>query len=245
VTSRLPGAPPGSASELLPDLLPFLASLQLSDSAFPSGLYTLSHGLEAYAQAGLLQGGELQALISDLLLGAVAPADGVALVNAHCAVLTNDPGLAAEADLRLSATKLPRESRVASQRTGRQFLDLAGTLFGHPLLAEHARRVKSGELPGNHAVALGLAKAVLGVSREQALAGELFAFTAGCVSAAIRLSLIDHREAQRLLHELKPVIVRAVTENAGRSVHEIASSLPLADLLAAHHERAEVRLFIS
>jgi urease accessory protein len=238
-------AGPGTPPEAAPGLLPFLVSLQLSDSAFPSGLYTLSHGLEAYAQAGLLHGGELQALISDLLLGGIAPADGVALVSAHRAVLTGDPELAAEADLRLDATKLTREARVASRRTGKQFLGLASTLFEHPLLAEHARRVTSGDLPGNHAVALGLAKAVLGVNREHALAGELFTFTAGCVSAAIRLSLIDHREAQRLLHELKPVILRAVAENAGRDVHEIASSLPLADLLATHHERAEVRLFIS
>lgn len=227
-------------------LLPFLASLQLSDSAFPSGLYTLSHGLEAYSQAGLLQSSEqLQALIRDLLLGSLGPADGVALANAHRALLTEDTELAAEADLRLTATKLTRESRVASERTGKQFLNLASTLFNHPLLTRHAARVKSGELPGNHAVALGLTKAALGVSREHALAGELFTFTAGCTSAAIRLSLIDHREAQRLLHELKPVITRAAAENLNRGVHEIASTLPLADALATHHEHAAARLFIS
>jgi urease accessory protein len=229
-----------------PALLPFLGSLQLNDSAFPSGLYTLSHGLEAYAQAGLLRGRDaLQALIADLLRGGVASADGVALVNAHRAVVDGAAELAAEADLRLSAVKLAREARVASERTGKQFLSLASTLFEHPILAEHAQRVKDGDLPGNHAVALGLAQAVLGISREHALAGELFAFAAGCVGAAIRLSLIDHREAQRLLHALKPVIASAVAENSGRGVHEIASTLPLADALAMNHERAEMRLFIS
>lgn len=227
------------------DLLPFLGSLQLTDSAFPSGLYTLSHGLEAYAQAGLLRGGELEALITDLLRHGMGPADGVALVNAHQAVWTDDPGLAAEADRRLTATKLAREARSASTRTGKQFLSLAGTLFDHPVLAGHAARVKRGELPGNHAVALGLAKGALGVSREHALAGELYAFSAGCVGAAIRLSLIDHREAQRVLHHLGPVIVEVVAENVNKGVREIASSLPLADVLAAHHERADVRLFIS
>lgn len=227
------------------DLLPFLGSLQLTDSAFPSGLYTLSHGLEAYMQAGLLRGGELEGLITDLLRHGMGPADGVALVNAHRAVWTDNPSLAAEADRRLTATKLARESRSASTRTGKQFLGLASTLFDHPVLTEHAARVKRGELPGNHAVALGLAKAALGVSREHALAGELYAFCAGCVGAAIRLTLIDHREAQRLLHRLGPVIVGVVAENLDKGVREIASSLPLADVLAAHHERADVRLFIS
>lgn len=230
---------------MTPDLLPFLGSLQLSDSAFPSGLYTLSHGLEAYAQTGLLPGGELEALITDLLRHGMGPADGVALVNAHRAASTHDPALAAEADLRLTATKLAREARSASVRTGKQLLSLASTLFDHPVLAGHAERVKRGELPGNHAVALGLAKAALGISREHALAGELYAFGAGGVGAAIRLSLIDHREAQRLLHRLKPVILEVVAENVDRSVRQIASSLPLADVLAAYHERADVRLFIS
>ncbi|MGW4815246.1 urease accessory protein, partial [Kitasatospora cineracea] len=32
-------------------LAALLVSLQLTDSAFPSGFYTLSHGLEGYAQA--------------------------------------------------------------------------------------------------------------------------------------------------------------------------------------------------
>ena len=32
-----------------------LAVLQLSDSGFPSGRYTLSHGLEAFAQSGLIE----------------------------------------------------------------------------------------------------------------------------------------------------------------------------------------------
>lgn len=226
-------------------LLPFLGSLQLADSAFPSGLYTLSHGLEAYAQAGRVRGDGLQALVADLMRHGVGPADGVALANAHRAAEEDDPGLAAEADLRLTATKLVREAREASTRTGKQLLGLAGTLFDHPVLARHAERVKRGELPGNHAVALGLAQAALGVSREHALAGELYAFCAGCAGAGIRLSLFDHRAAQRMLHALKPAIARTVRENVGKGVREIASNLPLADVMATHHERADARLFMS
>lgn len=226
-------------------LLPLLGSLQLADSAFPSGLYTLSHGLEAYAQAGQVRGGDLQALVADLLRHGMGPADGVALANAHRAALEDDPSLAAEADLRLTATKLARGAREASARTGKQLLGLADTLFEHPALARHAERVKRGELPGNHAVALGLAQAAQGVSREHALAGELYAFCAGCAGAGIRLSLIDHRAAQRMLHALKPCIVQAVHDNVGKGVREIASNLPLADVMAMRHERADARLFMN
>lgn len=227
------------------DLLPFLGSLQLTDSAFPSGLYTLSHGLEAYAQSGVLRGDDLETLIADMLRFGMGPADGVALVNAHRAAVEIDPDRAAQADLRLTATKLNREARTASVRTGKQLLILASSLFDHPLLAHHAGRVKRGELPGNHAVALGLAQAALGISRQHSLAGELYAFCAGCASAAIRLALIDHRAAQALLHSLKPVVVETVRENIERDVREIASNLPLADVMAMRHERADVRLFMN
>lgn len=228
------------------DLVPFLGSLQLTDSAFPSGLYTLSHGLEAYVQAEQLgASGDLEALIVDLLRFGVGPADGVALANAHRAAMEDDPGLAAEADLRLVATKLAREARAASVRTGKQLLDLTSSLFEHPVLAHHAARVRRGELPGSHAVALGLATAALGVTREHALAGELYAFCVSCTGAAIRLSLIDHRAAQRLLHAVKPVIAEIVRENLERGVGEITSSLPFADVMAMHHERADGRLFMS
>ena len=226
-------------------MLPFLGSLQLTDSAFPSGLYTLSHGLESYAQAGALDANDLEVLIADLLRFGVGPADGVALVNAYRAAVESEPERAAEADLRLTATKLNREARFASVRTGKQLLILANSLFDHPLLAHHTGRAKRGELPGNHAVALGLAKAALGISREHALAGELYAFCAGCASAAIRLALIDHRAAQSLLHSLKPVIATVVRENIDKDVREIASNLPLADVMAMRHERADVRLFMS
>ncbi|HEY0970263.1 MAG TPA: urease accessory UreF family protein [Gemmatimonadales bacterium] len=228
------------------DLLPFLGSLQLSDSAFPSGLYTLSHGLEAYAQAGQLSSGrDLEALITDLLRHGVGPADGVALANAHRGALEDDPELVATADLRLVATKLAREARAASVRTGKQLLDLASSLFDHPVLAHHAERVRRGELPGSHAVALGLVTAALGVTREHAMAGELYAFCVGCTGAAIRLSLIDHREAQRLLHALKPVIGEVVLQNVHRKVGDIASSVPLVDVMAMRHEHADGRLFTS
>ena len=228
------------------ELLAFLGSLQLTDSAFPSGLYTLSHGLEAYAQAGQVRGErDLEALITDLLRYGVGPADGVALANAHAAAVGADPDLAAEADLRLIATKLTRESRAASVRTGKQLLGLASSLFEHPVLARHANRVGRGELPGSHAVALGLATAALGVTREHALAGELYAFCVSCTGAAIRLSLIDHRAAQRVLHGLKPVVAEVVRENEGKDVREIASGVPLADVMAMRHERADARLFMS
>ncbi|MFD7622163.1 urease accessory protein, partial [Streptomyces sp. NPDC059802] len=65
-----------------PALGPLLVSLQLTDSAFPSGFYTLSHSLEGFAHAGAVDRESLPLLLEDLLLHGVGPADATALALA-------------------------------------------------------------------------------------------------------------------------------------------------------------------
>jgi urease accessory protein len=226
-------------------MLPLLGSLQLLDSFFPSGLYTLSYGLEAFVAEDAVTDGTLAALLTDYLRYGVGPADGAALACAHRGHGASDLALAAEADRRLTAVKLSREARETSIRTGRQLVSLTSQLFDDALLTDYAACVKRGDMPGNHAVVLGLALASQGTGRVEAVAGELYAFCAGYVGAAIRLAVIDHRRAQHLLHEIKPVIIEVAHAVADRDVREIGGCLPLADIMAAHHERAEIRLFMS
>jgi urease accessory protein len=230
-----------------PDVASFLSVLQLSDSAFPSGRYTLSHGLEAFAQHGLLRAPRrMPALLRDCIRLAVAPSDGVALACAHRAIGAGgalDVDLARRADERLTAVKLVREAREASVRTGRALLVTAIAALDAAALGEYAAAVERGSSPGNHAVVLGLLSGSLGVPRLEAVAGELYAFAAGWASAAVRLGLLDHRAAQRLLHRVRPVITEAALRALDRDVEHISSCGPLPDVMAMRHEQAELRLF--
>ena len=67
-----------------------LVSLQLSDSAFPSGFYTMSHGLEGLRQAGVVEPGDVGPLLDDLLVSTVGPGDATALALAHAAAVAAD-----------------------------------------------------------------------------------------------------------------------------------------------------------
>jgi urease accessory protein len=230
----------------------YLALLQLSDSAFPNGRYTLSYGLEAFAQSGMLTPSSplstLGRLLSDCLRFGVAPSDGVALACAHRAIGPGnvvDLGLAARADQRLTAVKLAREPREASVRTGRALLGTAITTFGATGLTAFAELVLAGHSPGNHAVVLGMLSAGLGVPRLDAVASELYGFSAGWAAAAVRLGLIDHRAAQALLHRVRPVSVEAALKAVDEDVTHISSCTPLLDVMAMRHEHAELRLFAS
>jgi urease accessory protein len=230
-------------------LLSLLRLLQLTDSAFPSGRYTLSHGLESFAENGALptpRAPSLIRLLSDAVRFAVAPSDGVALACAHRAVARPD-GLDCDevvrADERLRAVKLAREGREASMRTGRALLRIAVDEFGTTPLVDYSELVDAGCAPGNHAVVLGIVCAWFHVPRVDAVAGELYAFSSGWVAAAVRLTLIDHGTAQRILGRVHPMIADAAGLAAERSVDDISSCAPVLDVMSMRHEEASVRLF--
>jgi urease accessory protein len=233
---------------MAPSLGSLLSLLQLSDSAFPSGRYTLSYGLEALVQSGYVTvpsaSSTLIALLGDSVRLGAAPSDGLAFACAHRGAGV-DLELIAQADARLTAVKLPREAREASTRTGRAVLATASAAIGGSALHEYAERVRAGRSPGNHAVVVGVLSAQLGVPRAEAVAGELYAFASGWAAAAVRLGLVDHRRAQALLHRTRGVIADAAVEVVDGDVSRISSCAPLLDVMAMRHEQAELRLFAS
>jgi urease accessory protein len=234
------------------ELTRLLTLLQLSDSAFPTGRYTHSYGLEAFAQAGRLNSGNgasiLLELLSDSIRLGLGPSDGVALACSHRAVAANgsvDFDLAVRADRRLTAVKLAREGRDASKRTGRALLRAAIAILHAPAILDYAELVDSGRSPGNHAVVFGLMTAGLEMSPVQAIASELYAFSAAWVAAAVRLALTDHHTAQVLLDRTRPTIASAARRAADGDVADISSCTPLLDVMAMRHEETDLRLFAS
>ncbi|MDH6109645.1 urease accessory protein [Kitasatospora sp. MAP12-15] len=222
-----------------------LVSLQLTDSAFPSGLYTLSHSLEGYAQAKAVTAETMPELLADLLRHSVGPADATALALAHRAAGAGDwPGVV-EVDERLHAGKLNRELRLASTRTGKQLLDTARLALGGEELERYAELVAAKRSPGCQAVAAGVAYAAGAVPTEQAVASDLFAFTVSFTSAALRLRLTDHRRAQITLRALAPVIQEVTAAALERELADLGGCVPVADAMSGRHERAEARMFAS
>jgi urease accessory protein len=228
-----------------------LAVLQMSDSGFPTGRYTLSHGLETFAQSGLLEtpcaSQTLEALLGDYVRFGVGPSDGVALACAHRAVDPDggvDVELVVRADRRLSAVKLAREVREASARTGRALLAAAPAVAGTPMRG-YADLIDLGHAPGNQAVILGLLAALLDVPRFDAIASELYVFSAGWVAAAVRLGLTDHLTAQFVLRRVRPMLVAVAERAVVGEIDDIAGCSPLPDVMSMQHEQAELRVFSS
>jgi urease accessory protein len=59
------------------------------------------------------------------------------------------------------------------------------------------------------------------------------------------MSEIDHRNAQRILLLLHPVIETATLDALTRTVADMGGSTPFVELMSMRHEVAELRLFSS
>jgi urease accessory protein len=220
-----------------------LAALQLGDSLFPSGGFTLSHGLETLAERRLVtDAATLQEWIGVGLRWQVAPSDGVAAAAAWSSA--DDLEQVAEIDRLLHATKLACEPRQASERTGRQTLSTLATLAGGSL-ARYRRDVMAGRAPGLQPVVLGLAGRQLGIGRRETVLLILHLFVGGCIGAALRLLDVDDVETQRIRLALIPTLAAAADEALAVPWKEMYACAVHTELMTMMHERATMRLFAS
>lgn len=218
------GGTPGDSCHLLD-------WLHVIDSSFPTGAYVHSAGLEALAPAGLEA---LEALLALRLRETVARFELVFLLHAYTAPLV-------PLDDQLHAMLLPREAREASGRVGTSLLRNACDLFDHPRLAAFSRDGQHQHLP----VAFGAVAAALDVPERAAAATYAFQGVRSLVAAAQRLTRLGQRDAQRLVHRLKPVVEEAVATATCLRLEEAGAFAPAWDVAAMAHERAAARMFVS
>ncbi|MBX0295225.1 urease accessory protein UreF [Haloarcula nitratireducens] len=236
-----------------------LEAFRLADSFLPVGTYTVSYGLEQFvADDRVTDAEDLRALLETYLRRQVGPAELVALRAAHAAAREGDVDAVCAADRRLAAVTLAAEFRESAQSSGARLLSLQRDLRDSDLFERYAERAK-GEArsasngnggtaegaPGNYAVVLGAATGLAGVDEREACLLCCHGFVTGLLGAAQRLLSLGHTDAQRILDDLRPVIADAVEDSADRTLDDMTPFAPLVDVLAADHERAQRRLFVS
>ncbi|PSP85554.1 urease accessory protein UreF [Halobacteriales archaeon QS_6_64_34] len=223
-----------------------LEAFRLADSFLPVGTYTVSYGLEQFvADDRVTDADELQTLLETYLGQQVGPAELVALRAAHAATLEDDIDRVCHVDRKLSAVTLAAEFRQSSQQSGDRLLSLQQDLRSGGELRAYAERVDAGDAPGNYAVVLGVATALAGIDVRQACLICCHGFATGLLGAAQRLLSLGYTDAQRILSALRPAITEAVEDSAHRTVEDMTPFAPLVEVLAADHERAQRRLFVS
>jgi len=206
----------------------WLDALQVLDSAFPTGAFAHSLGLESLTPADL--GSALALRLNE----SVARLELVFLLHAYTVELL-------ELDALMHASLLVREPREASSFTGTSFLRAVCELLVDPRLSSFLDEGQH----HHHAVVFGAVCGALEVPPGQAAEWYALNTLRSQVSAAQRLGWIGQREAQRILHQLKPVVKDAAASAARVTLEDAGAFSPLWDIASMRHERAPARMFNS
>jgi urease accessory protein len=222
-----------------------LSMLQLADSFFPAGTYTMSNGLEALFKQRKLGAGELGNLIKTYMERQIGPADVAALGSAYERAASQDLDGVLVIDSALYSMKLVEEVRNALARSGAQMVRTVSAFLKDKTLAGYESAVKRGRATGVYPIALAVACVAMNIPKQQAGAMMLYSFCVGMAGAALRMGVIDHVAAQKMLHELKPAIAKVLEENIDRPATELWQFAPGIDVWQVAHERLDSKMFIT
>jgi urease accessory protein len=224
-----------------------ISMLQLSDSFFPTGMYSTSSGLETFFYRKRIKDAvELQELLKVYLENQIGPADCVALANSYEYAKVSDLQKLKEADQRIFSMKLVKEIRDVSVRSGTQLLKSVNSIItDSKILRDYQDAIKNGLALGMYPVALAVACAVFGIPKSKACLMLVYTFTVSVIGAALRLGMLNHFDGQRIMHELKPVMLNAVKKNVNRKLSDMWQFTPEIDITQILHEQADTRMFIS
>jgi urease accessory protein len=222
-------------------LIDLLTILQHADSAFPSGSFAFSNGIEGLsAMNASLDRRGLQNVVTFFLRHRWATSDRVAVVLTHRANDAFDK--VADIDRAVEAATFAEPLRAGSKRNGNALL------AAHVRLAtrgarELQRLIENGEAHGHLPVVQGLVWRACGMDEPAAVAVSGYSTAAGLIAAAVRLGCVGAIEAQFVLAAVLETVAELSTPIA--STAEIESFMPWVDAAASRHARAHLRLFAS
>jgi urease accessory protein len=204
---------------------------QLADSAFPTGGFGHSGGLEAGWQHGEVTRATLPAFLeTSLRQCARAALPFVAAAHASAERLT-------ELDQHCEAFLSNHVANRASRLQGRAFWTATTRAFLPDL-------IEPPELC-HLAPVFGVLTCRLGLAALPAARLFLFLHFRGLVSSAVRLGIVGPLEAQSMQHQLAPVAEAAAIHAATLTLDDLAQTAPLLDLWQGAQDRLYSRLFQS
>lgn len=217
---------------------PWLWLLQANDTAYPSGAYAHSFGLEELVESGVVtDAASLEAFLEKQIVPALLTFEIPFFARAHAAAAAGDAGRLLDCDSELDAWRIPAELRDASRRIGSQRLDLLVRLDPGPL----ALQIHQASPRCHHLVVTALE--LSGVPVEQAARAFAFQTIAGLTAASMKLMRIGQTSCQMIARRTLSLLGGRIDESLSRPADGWFN--PLIEIASLRHARANHRLFIS
>lgn len=219
-------------------LADILAALQHADSFFPSGAIAFSWGLEGLATDGVVMDAvTLGGFVRGQLLHRWAPFDRPFVA----AAMETDTDRVYALDREIECLSLTKEQREGSARAGRSLLAVHERL-GTADSVSYRAAIRDGRAHGHLPTVQGFVFGRLDFKPEVAQTASAYGVAVGAVSAAVRLGMVGAIDAQKIIAEVRPVIIEIVSSELpqiGRS----STFVPQAEIAMMRHESQTSRSF--
>jgi urease accessory protein len=229
LTFRAPGQSRGSD-------LALLRLLQLFDSQLPVGAFAHSAGVETYAALGGSLPELREVLTGQIELGWGRSDLAGAFLAWHAGGPDQPPQELARLAQLIDALKVVPSIREMSLGLGRRTREL--------LARTHPGAVVDVS-PPHHAVIVGAASRRLGVEARDLLLAYGHSLALGTLTAALRCMPISPAQAQVLLVEAQPLLVRAADRAAADPEGSLFTATPALDIRTFQQAHLHTRLFQS
>jgi urease accessory protein len=216
-----------------------LTALQFGDGQFPGGGFAFSWGLEALVADGRLARADFPAFVAGQLQYRWGSFDRIVAAHAHA--MADDRARLAELDDLADALMTIDSARLGSRRAGGALLGTHVRL-GTPGAAALKAGIEAGDAHGHLPVVQGVVFAGVGLDEAAALAVSAYSAAQALCTAAIRLGLIGHLDAQRTLLQARPLMARLAAQDRP-ALEEISTFVPVSDIAMLRHADQAQRLF--
>lgn len=217
--------------------------LQLNDSTFPIGSYTLSWGLETFVQQKIIHDSlsalsYLESEISSSFLTSELLPVRLAYENAA----SGEWNKVLEIDSIYNAAKTAKEIRVGSKKITARFFKTVSLWQDEAGSDEISARLS--EL--NHfPVIYGSYCALRKIKEEDALKTFLYSQFSARVTTLVKLIPLSQNEGQKILHSLFADFERILSEVMSLTEDDLCRSCPSCEIRAMQHEFLYTRLYMS
>ncbi|MCW3467269.1 urease accessory protein UreF [Chitinophaga nivalis] len=226
---------------------PFLGHLlQLSDPTLPIGGYSHSNGLETYVQEGMVKDvATAHAYVQQMLTANLQYNDAAFVCLAYTATTAASLPALLTLDEEVTALKLPREIREASQKLGIRLMKVFNRQQSYPLAIDFTTAVQQKKTAGHYCIAYGMYACLLGIPLPEALFAFYYNAAVGMITNAVKLVPLGQLDGQDILFALQPVMQQLV-ENTLQLDRELVGICNIGfDIRCMQHERLYTRLYMS
>ncbi|HEY0552387.1 MAG TPA: urease accessory UreF family protein [Verrucomicrobiae bacterium] len=213
---------------------------QLADSAFPTGGFAHSGGLEAAWQHGEVRGGSA---LAEYLETALAQLVHNAMPFA--AATFRGERIFSDVDEWCDAFLSNHVANRASRAQGQSLLASAEKIFQLVELKAFRAAAQNENVAGHFAPVFGRVAALLNLDERATARLFVFMQLRGWISAAVRLNLIGPLEGQTIQHQLAGAAEVAAARFGEVPMEDAAQTAPLLDVWQGTQDRLYSRLFQS